>query len=192
MFDVSQITQLHAEMVRRWHAEAPVHELEGYLGLVWTEHRSNFELWHQEDAARNPDATDQQIAEVHRKIDRLNQARNDAIEALDDWLAEQLAYLGIVPCESARLNTETPGSAVDRLSIMSLRIYHYGEQLERDDATPSHISLVQNRLRLCRQQLIDLAQSLTELLEDIQSGARRHKTYRQMKMYNEPGLRGKG
>jgi hypothetical protein len=91
-------------------------------------------LWHEEDVARSPDATDQRIAEVKRAIDRHNQQRNDRIENLDELLLAQLDDQGVVTPSDAPLNTETPGSAIDRLSILSLRIFHLEEELARTDA----------------------------------------------------------
>ena len=109
------------------------------MGLVLEQHRFNFLLWHEEDIARSPDVPDARIAAVKRAIDRYNQQRNDAIERIDEWLIQWLASAGVLPRSDARLNTETPGSAIDRLSILCLRIYHFEEQLDRREAGPSHI-----------------------------------------------------
>lgn len=188
MIDVNAVLGLHEETVALWHKQAISNEYEGVLQLVCQQHIFNYELWHQEDIARSKDVTDEQIATVKREIDRLNQARNDHIEKIDDWLTAMLNEQKVTPQDGAKLNTETPGSAVDRLSIMSLRLYHYREQLERDDVDDAHTEKVQERIALCEQQRLDLSQSLRELLEDIQAGVRIHKTYRQMKMYNDPSL----
>ena len=114
--------------------------------------------------------------------------QNDWIERIDDWITEDLSLQSIQSVEGAKLNTETPGSSMDRLSIMSLRIYHLEEQLSRVDVDESHREKVNNRLAICRLQRHDLSQSLKELLDDIYRGAKRHRTYRQMKMYNDPTL----
>ena len=188
MLDVDQILELHAKTVSDWHLAPIENSFSGPYQLICEQHRFNFELWHQEDIARSRDVTDDRIAEVKRNIDRLNQARNDHIEKVDDWLTAELQHRRIQPLPAARQNTETPGSVIDRLSIMSLRLYHYREQLDRDDVDGEHLSRVRSRIELCEQQLHDLAQSLKELLGDIVSGQRVHKTYRQMKMYNDPTL----
>jgi hypothetical protein len=188
---VREIVTLHHVAVDRWHASSPDvadQSHQGLLAIVCEQHRFNFLLWHEEDIARSPDVSDERIAAVKRAIDGYNQARNDAIERIDEWLGEWLAATGLLPRSDARLNTETPGSAVDRLSIMSLRIYHFEEQLERTDADPRHLAKVRERLDRCLVQHADLSQSLTELLADVFAGRKLLKIYRQMKMYNDPTL----
>lgn len=188
ILDVQEVLKLQADTVARWHEQPVENVYEGHMQLVCQQHIFNFELWHQEDIARSVEVTDEQIATVKRAIDKLNQARNDHIEKLDDWITGQLINQGVRAASGAKLNTETPGSAIDRLSIMALRLYHYEEQLQRVDVDDSHVEKVQERIDLCNEQRKDLSQSLTELLIAIASGEKLHKTYRQMKMYNDPSL----
>ena len=188
MINVDEVLKLQATTVAQWHKTPVENTYEGFLHLICEQHRFNYELWHQEDIARSNDVTDEEIATVKRAIDKLNQARNDHIEKIDDWLTEQLGKQGVAPQAGAKLNTETPGSAVDRLSIMSLRLYHYREQLEREDVDAGHVEKVEQRIALCEEQKNDLSQSLRELLDEIVAGSKLHKTYRQMKMYNDPSL----
>lgn len=185
---VAELTQLQMDTVDRWHREPIANNFDGIKQLVCAQHEHNYRLWHEEDKARSPSATDQEIAQVKRAIDQLNQARNDMIEKIDDALTEVLCQAGIKTDDTVRINTETPGSAIDRLSIMSLRLYHYREQLQRADADPDHRRKVEERIALCEQQHADLSKSLQQLLDDIFAGERQHKTYRQMKMYNDPTL----
>lgn len=185
---VSEITQLQIDTVAAWHQGPIENPYDGFKQLVCTQHEYNYRLWHQEDIARSPTADDVKIAEVKRAIDKLNQQRNDMIEKLDDAITELLSTLHVRPAAAAPINTETAGSAIDRLSIMSLRLYHYREQLDREDADANHRAMVAARIDLCQQQHTDLSNSLQGLLVDIFDGKKQHKTYRQMKMYNDPSL----
>lgn len=185
---VRQILDLHAGAVERWHDEPLDNPYTGLLAIVCQQHQYNFQLWHQEDIARRADAPDEQIAQVKRAIDGFNQQRNDWIERIDETLIQMLSTGGTIAAADARLNTETPGSAIDRLSIMSLRIFHLEEELERDDVDGAHIERVQQKVARCGVQLTDLSQSLEELLIDIFAGRKMLKIYRQMKMYNDPTL----
>lgn len=185
---VRKITELQCETVARWHASPPDNPHDGLLATVCQQHQFNFLLWHEEDIARSPDVSDSQIAAVKRSIDRYNQQRNDWIEKIDEAFLQLLAVEGILPRVGARLNTETPGSAIDRLSVMTLRIYHFEEQLNRDGVDEVHRTNVQERLARCRLQHADLSQALAELLEDIWAGRKLLKVYLQMKMYNDPSL----
>ena len=188
MLDIRQITALHANTVRLWHSQPVNNSHRDFLYLVCEQHKYNFLLWHEEDLARSREASDQQIAQVKRNIDQLNQKRNDWIERVDDGLKRMLDERGIVPTAGAKWNTETPGATIDRLSILALRIYHMEEQTERSDATAEHISKSQEKLAVLRTQHEDLSTALGELLADLFTGRKRLKLYRQMKMYNDPTL----
>ena len=185
---VADVNQLHQKTVERWHECDPENQREGIFHTICQQHQFNFLLWHEEDIARSPDVSDVRIAEVKRAIDGYNQQRNDWIERVDEGLIEIFGSLGIQPAENARVNTETPGSAIDRLSIMSLRIYHLAEQLDRVDVDETHLAKVRENLARCRVQQRDLSQSLVELLDDLLTGNKVLKVYRQMKMYNDPTL----
>ena len=194
MINVQEIVQMQIDCVARWHVEPITNPfaVDGTIPSLFAtacqQHQFNYLLWHEEDIARSRDVTDAKIAEVKRNIDRFNQARNDWIEKVDDWITANLESNAIQHAVEAKLNTETPGSAIDRLSIMSLRVFHLDEQLARQDVDQQHFEKVNMRLAICRLQQRDLAQSLEELLGDIYAGTKRHRTYRQMKMYNDPTL----
>ena len=185
---VAQITHLHRDTVARWHECDPDNPYEGLLGVICQQHQFNFLLWHEEDVARSPDVGDARIAQVKRAIDRYNQQRNDWIERIDETIINELAAAAVCPSQDARLNTETPGSAIDRLSIMSLRIFHLREQLDRPEIDAEQRTKVQARLERCDLQLADLSNSLAELLTDLFAGKKMLKVYRQMKMYNDPTM----
>jgi hypothetical protein len=185
---VRQIRTLHSEAVERWHTSAIDNPFSGFLGTVCHQHQYNFLLWHEEDVARSPSAPDSRIAEVKRAIDRYNQQRNDWIEKLDDALLDELVRRCLYVDDRTPFNTETPGSAMDRLSILSLRSYHLNEQLQRPDIDEDLRRSIQGKLAICRQQLDDLATALGQLLEDLLAGRKQLKLYRQLKMYNDPAL----
>jgi hypothetical protein len=184
----ADVTRLQIETVDVWHRQPIENPFEGILRQICMQHEHNFRLWHEEDKARSPTATNDEIADVKRAIDKLNQARNDMIEKVDDALTKVVQQAGVETDPTAPINTETPGSAVDRLSIMSLRLYHYREQLDREGADAEHRQRVADRIALCQQQHADLSHSLQLLLDNIFAGKIQHKTYRQMKMYNDPTL----
>jgi Protein of unknown function (DUF4254) len=188
MIDVAQITALHRNMVELWHAQEifnPCHDL---LYLVCEQHKFNYLLWHEEDIARSPEVGDSRIAAVKQAIDRFNQQRNDATERIDDHLRQEVQHSGVVIRHDARWNTETPGSAIDRLSILALRIYHMDEQVQRADAGVEHVERSRQKLSILTSQRDDLSTALAELLADIFAGRKRLKVYRQFKMYNDPAL----
>ena len=194
MYNVKAIVEMQVQCVARWHLEPidnPFLENGSICSLMATtckQHQFNYLLWHEEDIARSTDVTDAEIAQVKRNIDRYNQARNDWIEKVDDWITADLESKSIQSGSTAKLNTETPGSAMDRLSIMALRIFHLEEQLARTDVDQQHLDKVNMRLAICRLQQNDLATALEELLVDVFAGTKRHRTYRQMKMYNDATL----
>ncbi|MBN2578177.1 MAG: DUF4254 domain-containing protein [Pirellulales bacterium] len=188
MIDVRSITDLHRETIPRWHRQEIDNPYEGFLHVVCRQHQQNFRLWHHEDIARSPDASDADLAQVKRAIDQLNQQRNDLIEQLDDCLIQRLQALDITPGPEARLNTETPGSVIDRLSILALRLFHMEEQAFRADAEEEFVAKVKGRIEILQEQHRDLSRSLQELIDDVFAGRKRLKLYRQFKMYNDPTL----
>mgnify|MGYP002628043256 CR=1 FL=1 len=188
IIDIDEVLQLHETTVTKWHTSEIENPFDEALSIVCDQHSDNFRLWHEEDSARCPTTNDIEIAAVKRRIDKLNQSRNDRIEKIDEWISEVLEQRGIEPKENARLNTETPGSAIDRLSIMALRLYHLDEQLQRDDATPDHRVSVNEKISICKMQKLRLSQALKDLLDEIEQGRCQHVTYRQFKMYNDKNL----
>jgi hypothetical protein len=165
---------------------------------ILVNHAFNFLLWHEEDLARDPLADDSVIAGVKRRIDRLNQARNDAIESIDDAITIAIDRSGVSVTSDAPRNTETPGAAIDRLSILSLRIYHYAERIADtlgdcgESTGGSSRSLFDEKIAashtLCLQQRSGLSEAVAQLLDDLFAGRKRHETFRQLKMYNDPRL----
>ena len=169
-----------------WHGVGTENPSDPFFTLIQEEHRRNFNLWHEEDKARAPDATAAQIATVKRNIDKLNQERNDLIEKLDEYIFHELQAAKMKAKPAAPWNSETPGSVIDRLSILSLKVFHMREQSERLDVDPAHIQKSRDRLKVLTQQHADLTVALQNLLDDLYAGRKQMKIYRQFKMYNDP------
>ncbi len=194
----ARIVRIHEGLVRLWHEreaalssweqacrrlpvpEEPIARLAAIIGRI------NTYQWHEEDRARDTDASDETIAAVKRSIDCSNQRRVDAIEELDAWLESAIRAVGVVPGASAPLNSETPGSLVDRLSILVLKLYHMAQQAKRPDITAQQRARFASKLRALGEQKRDLTRCLDELMAAVLAGRRRFKTYRQFKMYNDP------
>ena len=140
--------------------------------------------WHYEDIIRDPHIDPLEALALKRKIDRSNQDRTDLVDEIDSYFRTE--YSHVVPMPAARLNTESPAWAVDRLSILALKIYHMQEQVNRQDAEPAHIQKCQAKLNVLLEQQKDLSLAIDQLLEDIEAGRKYMKVYRQMKMYNDP------
>jgi hypothetical protein len=190
MLNALPITRLHDEATLRWHQDAPwpdppaVSPPATFLDIVLAHHRANFDLWHEEDKAREPDASDARIAAVKRAIDLLNQSRNDLVEVMDRALLEAAGSQN----PAAPLHSESPGLILDRLSILALKVYHTTEEVHRTSATEAHRQKNLGRLTLLEEQRSDLASCLDTLWSEVHTGGRRFKLYRQMKMYNDPDL----
>ena len=191
MFKASELLEQQLNEVVQWHVKAPEPdyvEASDFPNLVSMQHYVNFELWHQEDMARDPDAPDSKIAAVKRAIDVLNQRRNDMIEQMDQYLLDALQSKNIKYIADAEMNSETPGSIIDRLSINALKIYHMDEEIQRLDVTDEHRKKCSGKLSVLQDQRNDLKKSLETLLADLSSGKKQLKVYQQMKMYNDENL----
>ena len=140
--------------------------------------------WHYEDIIRDPHIDPMEALALKRRIDRSNQDRTDLVEDIDSYFRQ--LYSEVKPLPGARLNTESPAWAVDRLSILALKIYHMQEQADRRDATDEHRQRCQAKLSVLLEQQVDLSTAIDQLLEDIAEGRKYMKVYRQMKMYNDP------
>lgn len=140
--------------------------------------------WHLEDIIRDPEIDPVAALELKRRIDRSNQVRTDMVENIDTWFRNK--YKDVKVSENATINTESPAWALDRLSILALKIWHMREQAERTDADPEHIAKCQGKLDVLLEQRKDLSEAIDTLIEDIAAGRKYMKVYRQMKMYNDP------
>ncbi|MEP2059990.1 MAG: DUF4254 domain-containing protein [Maribacter litoralis] len=142
--------------------------------------------WHYEDIIRNPDINPDDALVLKRKIDASNQDRTDLVEFIDSYFLNKYQSVDVKP--SATINTESPAWAIDRLSILALKIYHMKEEATRADATLAHREKCQTKLEVLLEQKYDLSQAIDQLLFDIESGTKYMKVYKQMKMYNDEEL----
>jgi uncharacterized protein DUF4254 len=142
--------------------------------------------WHREDIIRKPDIDLALALQIKRNIDRDNQERVDLVEHIEDVIAEELKNVNVLP--DATINTETPGWAIDRLSILALKIYHMQIEANRSDAGEDHIRKCQRKLNVLVEQKADMFTSIDQLLDDLAAGKKKMKLYKQMKMYNDPEL----
>lgn len=140
--------------------------------------------WHFEDVIRNPQIDPTEALVLKRRIDKSNQDRTDLVETIDSWFWTK--YKDVKVEADATINTESPAWAVDRLSILALKIYHMKEQVERTDATAAHKETCQKKLNVLLEQHKDLSTALDQLIADIEAGKKYMKVYKQMKMYNDP------
>ena len=140
--------------------------------------------WHFEDIIRDPQIDPAEALVLKRRIDKSNQDRTDLVEQIDSYFRE--IYKDVKVQSDARINTESPAWAVDRLSILALKIYHMKEQVERPEDSAEHKAKCQAKLDVLLEQQVDLSTAIDQLLEDIEAGRKYMKVYRQMKMYNDP------
>ena len=142
--------------------------------------------WHLEDIIRNPSIDPVEALTIKRRIDASNQERTDLVEQIDDFFLEK--FRQAAHQQDAKINTESPAWAIDRLSILALKIYHMKEQVQRTDVEEDHLYAVRRKLEVLLTQRKDLTQAIADLLDDLKAGRRVMKVYRQMKMYNDPSL----
>lgn len=142
--------------------------------------------WHLEDIIRDPEIDPTEAVRIKRWIDKSNQERTDMVEYIDSWFLQQYADVEIQP--GAKINTESPAWAIDRFSILALKVYHMNEEASRTDASAEHLSQVRAKLKVLQEQHKDLSTAIEELIQDIATGKKYMKVYKQMKMYNDDEL----
>jgi hypothetical protein len=161
----------------------PVKSIEYYLYLKnWIDTVQ----WHFEDIIRDPNINPEAALVLKRRIDKSNQDRTDLVELIDSYFLDK--YKDVTPVEGATINTESPAWAIDRLSILALKIYHMRKEVERTDTTPEHHAQCEKKLNVLLEQKKDLSAAIDQLTADIEAGRKYMKVYKQMKMYNDPAL----
>lgn len=171
------------------HVDTPIQNPYGannFEALLYHKNWIDTVQWHLEDIIRLPEINPTEALGIKRRIDKSNQDRTDRVEQIDDYFLE--AFKNVVPKSGTRINSETPAWLLDRMSILMLKIFHMKEQTERKDAGSDHLAKCQAKLTILLEQKTDMQLAFDELMEDIGSGNRRFKVYRQMKMYNDASL----
>lgn len=142
--------------------------------------------WHLEDIIRDPNIDPAEALKIKRRIDKSNQDRTDLVELIDSYFLDKYKHIRVQ--EDAGINTESPAWAIDRLSILALKIYHMHQEVERTDTTPEHHAQCETKLNILIEQQVDLSTAIDRLIADIEAGQKYMKVYKQMKMYNDPAL----
>ena len=185
----SEIIELHDAHLLNidWPNESQMKYLisESLLKFVEANHFFNTKLWNEEDLARRQNVSDNEITKNKRAIDKFNQTRNDCIEQMDSFILERILN---ITSKNAKQNSETLGAMIDRLSILSLKIFHMGIQTRRQNVSEVHIQTCSNKLEILKNQRNDLCVCFDELLYDCSQGLRYFKQYNHFKMYNDPNL----
>lgn len=165
-------------------APRPHHYAEGSLDeILYGKSWIDVAQWHMEDLIRDPQIEPVEAVALKRRIDASNQDRTDMVEAIDTWFRDK--YAGVKPLPDATINTESPAWAIDRLSILAVKIYHMRAEVERPEASAEHKARCAAKLDVLLEQRTDLSQAIDTLLDDIAAGRKYMKVYRQMKMYND-------
>ncbi len=167
---------IDAPVANPYSAGSPEHTL-------WEKNLIDARQWHMEDIIRDPAIDPVAALELKRRIDRSNQERTDMVEEIDELFRRKYAGVAVLP--DATINTETPAWAIDRLSILALKIYHMAAEVARTDASAEHIARCRGKLDILMQQREDLSGAIDTLLDDIAAGRKYMKVYKQMKMYND-------
>ena len=171
------------------HVDHPInnpYSSDSFENLLYLKNHIDTVQWHLEDIVRDPNIDPQEGIALKRRIDKSNQERTDLVEKIDDYFLHQ--FKEVHTLSDATVNTESPAWAIDRLSILELKIWHMQEEVNRQGATEEHRMKCSNKLTVLLEQQVDLSTSIDELLTDIQAGKKKMKVYRQMKMYNDPSL----
>ncbi len=162
------------------------HEKGSVEHLLYAKNWVDTVQWHYEDIVRDPNIDPVAALDLKRKIDASNQVRTDMVEYIDGYFSQKYAHVQVKP--NARINTESPAWAIDRLSILALKIYHMNEEATREEATAEHRAKCQEKLNVLLDQKNDMFISISQLVEDIENGDKFMKVYKQMKMYNDEDL----
>jgi len=171
------------------HVDTPIqnqYELKSIEYYLYLKNWIDTVQWHLEDIIRNPEIDPVEALALKRRIDKSNQDRTDLVELIDSYFIDIYSDVNIK--KDAKINTESPAWAIDRLSILHLKIYHMQQEVDRKDSSAEHLTQCKTKLNILLEQKEDLSLAINQLIEDIANGEKKMKVYKQMKMYNDPAL----
>jgi len=186
---IAIFNQSIADYHKKDHVDAPIQnpfEANSTEALMYLKNWIDTVQWHLEDIIRDPNIDPLKGMEIKRRIDHSNQNRTDTVEHIDDYYIN--LYNNVTALEGVKINTESPAWVVDRISILCLKIYHMQEQVNRTDSDKDHLLKCQTKLDILKEQEQDMIASFDDLLNDFETGKKKIKVYRQMKMYNDDSL----
>lgn len=187
MLKANYILSIFEKSVKEWHEKIESkYEKDSMEEILYSKNQIDTIQWHVEDEIRRPDLPDSDLVKFKREIDALNQKRTDLVEKLDDYFYNQFVNVSKLP--NSKMNSETPAWLIDRMSILELKIFHMDEQVNRKDASVTHIETCRKKLEILLEQKKDLSICLDDLLLELSEGKKYMKVYRQMKMYNDQNL----
>ncbi len=189
-FSGARLIEWFNDLTDLWHDTAPIKpkDISSPQGLTQWVHYKNFVMWHLEEYVRENKRSEKEIVEAEKNIDVHNVKRLAAIEQIDIWIDNVLQSAGVVPNGDAGVNSETPGSIVDRMSILVLKIFHMQDHLSSDSLSETDRKNLSLRMRILEEQRDDLSRAMDQLLLDLRMAKKRHKVYRQFKIYNDPSF----
>ncbi len=190
-FNTADFNKIFQEAIKNYHLKdnvyqefSNIYKKNSFKALLYKKCWIDTVQWHLEDIIRDPNINPETAIKIKRKIDKSNQKRTDLVENIDDYIYNEFKNVKIK--ENARINTESPGWAIDRLSILNLKIYHWKEETLRKDASEEHIKKAGNKLNILQTQFDFLNEAIDKLIFDIANGNVIAQTFKQMKMYNDP------
>ena len=189
-FGGQELIEWFTDLNDLWHDTSPIKpkDISSPKGLTQWVHYKNFVVWHLEEYIRKPGVSAEESVKVNKTIDLHNTRRLEAIEQIDIWIENVLQSAGIAPDKDLEVNSETPGSIIDRLSILTLKVNHMMDQLAKACTKKAKRSDLELRIHVIEDQRSDLAAALDKLLLDLCQAKKRHAVYRQFKIYNDPSF----
>jgi len=189
-FSGQRLNEWFSDLIELWHDTAPIEptEYQSPKGMTQWLHYQNFVVWHLEEMLRHNDIKPDKIHRLEQAVDKHTNQRMDVLEQIDIWIDNVLETAGIAPADGTPVHSETPANIINRLSVLSLKIFHLKERLDNDNLGKEDKHTVNLRFRILEEQVRDVSKALDQLLLDLRQARKKHKVYRQFKIYNDPSF----